>query len=222
MLRLKNINIDKNPELIQPPQVVDNIVVLELIPDTQELIQANILDVALSYAIAGIGVILEMEFNNRHKFNNKHLVSLICNGNWSLSLLAPKLLSKDNKKHNNKSNTQLGLKYTQEYVQHIITWYQLWRSQTMINFAKAIYPITPYLEYLTTNYLITKNQQQLSPQDIQELITLSQNPSHAYMLDLIKHMPIDVTYEFKQQLKDFIQTHDLDFYVDVDGLIAQC
>jgi hypothetical protein len=33
MLRLNNINLDKSPELIQPPKIDDNIVCVKLIPD---------------------------------------------------------------------------------------------------------------------------------------------------------------------------------------------
>jgi len=259
MLKLNNINLEQNPELIQPPQVDDNIVIIKLVADTQEIIKADIIDVALSYSIAGIDVILEIVFADRDKFNKEHLASLICNGGWSLSLLAPELElaqtpitkhnkkyhkqhnkkyhkqhntksnnksnkqhdNKSNKKHNTKSNQQLRLKDYRAYAQHIITWYELWRSQTMINFDKVIYPITPYLEYLTTHYLIDNNKKDLKATDIKALIELSKNPTDTYLLGLIENVQTDVADEFKKQLKDFIQKHDRDFYHDIDLLTNQ-
>lgn len=243
MLKLNHINLDKNPALIQPPQVDDNMVVLALLPDTQEIIKADILDVALSYSIAGIDVVLEMAFDNRNQFNNKHLASLICNGGWSLSLLAPEPepRTKSNKEHqqtptvkdtqpyNKKPNQQPRLKYaqdytqehTQDYVQHVIEWYQLWRSPTMRSFDKALYPITPYLEYLTTHYLIDKNKQDLNSKDTQALIRISKNPTNPYLLNLIKNMEPNVVNAFKQQLKGFIDKQDTDFYQDIDLLTNQ-
>jgi hypothetical protein len=219
MLKLNHINLEQNPGLIQPPKVDDNIVHIRLVADRHDIIKADIIDVALSYSIAGIDVILELPFADRDQFNQQQLASLICNGGWSLSLLAPR--TKYNKTRTVKYNKTLTLKYTQEYAQHIITWYQLWRSNTMRNFEKALYPITPYLEYLTTHYLIDKNKKDLKSKDTQALIMLSQNPSDPYLLNLIETMETDVVDAFKQQLKSFIQKQDQDFYQDIDLLINQ-
>ena len=215
MLRLDNINLEQNPGLIQPPKVDDNIVIIKLVSDAQEVIASDILDVALSYSIAGIDVILELPFAGRDQFNHQQLASLICNGGWSLSLLAPK------RTYNAKYNKTRTAKYTQEYAQHVIAWYQLWRSQTMRNFEKVIYPITPYLEYLTTHYLIDKNKKDLKSKDTLTLIALSQNPSDAYLLNLIETIETDVVDAFKQQLKTFIQKQDQAFYQDIDLLTDQ-
>jgi hypothetical protein len=211
MLRLNHINLEQNPGLIQPPKVDDNIVHIRLVADRHDIIKADIIDVALSYSIAGIDVILELPFADRNQFNHQQLASLICNGGWSLSLLAPRT----------KYNKTRTVKYTQEYAQEIITWYQLWRSNTMRNFEKALYPITPYLEYLTTHYLIDKNKKDLKSKDTQALIMLSQNPSDPYLLNLIETMETDVVDAFKQQLRTFIQKQDQDFYHDIDLLINQ-
>jgi hypothetical protein len=89
MLRLNNINLDKNPELIQPPKIDDNIVCIKLIPDIDDIINPDIIDVALSYSITGIKVVLEILFENRAEFKNQQLASIISNGGWSLSLLPP-------------------------------------------------------------------------------------------------------------------------------------
>jgi hypothetical protein len=86
MLRLNNINLDKSPELIQPPKIDDNIVCVKLIPDMNDIISPDIIDVALSYSIAGIEVVLEIPFENRAEFENQQLASIISNGGWSLSL----------------------------------------------------------------------------------------------------------------------------------------
>ena len=150
MLKLDHINLEQNPGLIQPPKVDNNMVIIKLVPDAQEVIASDILDVALSYSIAGIDVILELPFASRNQFNHQQLASLICNGGWSLSLLPPK-------QYNSVSRLQ--------YCKSIIEWYELWRSQTMRNFEKVIYPITPYLVYLSTNYLIDKHQDTLSNDD---------------------------------------------------------
>ena len=239
MLKLNPINLAQNPELIQPPKVDDNMVIIKLVPDVQEIITPDIIDVALSYSIAGIDVILELPFADRHQFNQQQLASLICNGGWSLSLLAPKRT--DNTKDNKTPTTKYAQDYAQkhvqdyaqehtqehtqehiqDYAQHVIAWYQLWRSQTMRNFEKVIYPITPYLEYLTTHYLIDKNKKDLKSKDTQALIMLSQNPSDPYLLHLMDTMETDVVDAFKQQLKTFIQKQDQDFYHDIDLLTDQ-
>jgi cellobiose-specific phosphotransferase system component IIB len=215
MLTLNHINLAQNPGLIQPPKVDDNMVIIKLVPDVQEVIASDIIDVALSYSIAGIDVILELPFADRDQFNHQQLASLICNGGWSLSLLAPKT------KYNAKYNKTPTVKYAQEYAQHVIAWYQLWRSQTMRNFEKVIYPITPYLEYLTTHYLIDKNKKDLKSKDTQALIALSQNPSDPYLLNLMDTMETSVVDTFKQQLKTFIQKQDKAFYQDIDLLTNQ-
>ena len=206
MLKLNHINLAQNPGLIQPPKVEDNIVHIRLVADHHDIIKADILDVALSYAIAGIDVILELPFADRDKFNHQQLASLICNGGWSLSLLPPE-------QYNSVSRLQ--------YCKSIIEWYELWRSNTMRNFEKVIYPITPYLEYLTTHYLIDKNKKDLKSKDTQALIALSQNPSDPYLLKLMETMETDVVDAFKQQLKTFIQKQDKAFYQDIDLLIDQ-
>jgi hypothetical protein len=210
MLTLNHINLAQNPGLIQPPKVDDNIVIIKLVPDVQEVIDSDILDVALSYSIAGIDVILELSFAGRDKFNHQQLASLICNGGWSLSLLPPK------RTYNAKHKKTPRAKYAQEYAQYVIAWYELWRSQTMRNFEKVIYPITPYLEYLTTHYLIDKNKKDLKSKDTQALIALSQNPSDPYLLNLMDNMATDVVDVFKQQLKTFIQKQDKAFYQYID------
>jgi hypothetical protein len=92
MLRLNNINLDKSPELIQPPKIDDNIVCVKLIPDMNDIISPDIIDVALSYSIAGIEVVLEIPFENRAEFENQQLASIISNGGWSFGLVL-KLLS---------------------------------------------------------------------------------------------------------------------------------
>ena len=219
MLRLNPINLEQSPGLIQPPKVDDNIVIIKLVPDAQEIITPDIIDVALSYSIAGIDVILELPFAGRHQFNNQQLASLICNGGWSLSLLAPKRTY--NAKHNKKHNKTPTVKHAQDYAQEMIAWYQLWHSQTMHNFEKVIYPITPYLEYLTTHYLIDKNKRDLKSKDTLTLIALSQNPSDPYLLKLMDTMATDVVDAFKQQLKTFIQKQDQAFYHDIDLLTDQ-
>jgi hypothetical protein len=206
MLKLNHINLEQNPGLIQPPKVDDNMVIIKLVPDVQEVIASDIIDVALSYSIAGIDVILELPFSDRNQFNHQQLASLICNGGWSLSLLPPE-------QYNSVSMLQ--------YCKSIIEWYELWRSKTMRNFEKALYPITPYLEYLTTHYLIDKNKKDLKSKDTQALIALSQNPSDPYLLNLIETMETGIVDAFKQQLKTFIQKQDQDFYQDIDLLTNQ-
>jgi hypothetical protein len=42
-----DINLDRNPELIQPPKVDDNIVYIKLVPDINDIISPDIIDVAL-------------------------------------------------------------------------------------------------------------------------------------------------------------------------------
>jgi hypothetical protein len=39
----------------------------------------------------------------------------------------------------------------------------------MRNFEKTIYPVTPYCEYLATDYLIDKNKEALTDDDVQAL-----------------------------------------------------
>lgn len=219
MLKLNPINLEQNPGLIQPPKVDDNMVIIKLVPDAQEVIDSDVLDVALSYSIAGIDVILELPFTGRDQFNHQQLASIICNGGWSLSLLAPKRTY--NAKHNKTPTVKYAKEQAQDYAQHVIAWYQLWRSQTMRNFEKVIYPITPYLEYLTTHYLIDKNKKDLKSKDTQALIALSQNPSDPYLLNLMDNMETDVVDAFKQQLKTFIQKQDKAFYQDIDLLTDQ-
>jgi cellobiose-specific phosphotransferase system component IIB len=215
MLRLYHINLNQNPGLIQPPKVDDNMVIIKLVPDAQEVIAPDILDVALSYSIAGIDVILELPFADRDKFNQQQLASLICNGGWSLSLLAPK------RKYNTKYKKTPTAKYAQEYAQEIIEWYELWRSQTMRNFEKVIDSITPYLEYLSTNYLIDKHQDTLSNDDDKALRLLSKNPTDVYLVEFIDNMKIGYVDQFKSQLKQFIDQNDRSFYKDIDLLTNQ-
>ena len=219
MLTLNPINLEQNPRLIQPPKVDDNMVIIKLVPDVQEVIAPDILDVALSYSIAGIDVILELPFAGKNQFNQQQLASLICNGGWSLSLLAPKRTY--NTKHKKTPTVKHTQDHVQEYAQEMIAWYQLWRSQTMRNFEKVIYPITPYLEYLSTHYLIDKNKRDLKSKDTQALIALSQNPNDPYLLKLMDTMATDVVDAFKQQLKTFIQKQDKAFYQDIDLLTDQ-
>jgi hypothetical protein len=64
-----DINLDRNPELIQPPKVDDNIVYIKLVPDINDIISPDIIDVALSYSIAGIKVVLEIPFEIRAEFD---------------------------------------------------------------------------------------------------------------------------------------------------------
>jgi hypothetical protein len=47
-------------------------------------------------------------------------------------------------------------------IKKVVDWYQLWRDSTMRNFEQAIYPVTPYCEYLATSYLIDKNKKKLN------------------------------------------------------------
>ena len=202
MLRLNNINLDQNPELIQPPKINDNIVVIKLIPDEDEIIASDIIDVALSYSISSIDVILEIPFEDMDKFNRKQLASLVCNGGWSLSLLPPSDYSDRDK-----------------YDTQVIEWYKLWRSETMRNFEKSIYPITPYLEYLTTNYLIKKASEKLSDTDEKELIALSAEPNDPYLISLVNNMNTVFVESFKYQLGLFIKEEDSGFYKDIDLLI---
>lgn len=204
MLRLGEINLDTDPGLIQPPQVEGNTVVIRLVADKQDIVTADIIDVALSYSIAGIDVILEIPFIDRARFNNQQLASLVCNGGWSLSLLPP-----------SSSIDSVGM---EEYSAHIIVWYQIWRSKTMSNFEKTIYPITPYLEYLATNYLIEKNKEGLDSKSKKELELLSQNPNDTYLVEFIDNMQIRYVDGFKQQLESFIKESDQDFYRDIDLL----
>jgi hypothetical protein len=203
MLRLNVVNLDENPNLIQPPKVDDNIVIISLVSDKKEIIAADIIDVALSYSVAGIDVVLEMPFEIKKEFNNKQLASLICNGGWSLSLLAPK----------NKNEIS--------YCKHVIEWYKLWRSETMVNFEKSLYPITSYVEYLTVSHLINKHKKDLKNEDILELVKSSQNPNDLYVLDLISNMDTSTINKFKQQLKNFIKQYDQTFYNDIDLLTDQ-
>ena len=205
MLRLGNINLDQNPDLIQPPKIDDNIVCIRLIADSNDIIAADIVDVALSYSIAGIDVILEIPFETRAEFSNEPLASLVSNGAWSLSLLPPV-------KHS--------VVLANEYCKEVIEWYKLWRSPVMRNFEQAIYPVTPFVEYLATSYLIDKNKAGLANEDIQELTELSQNPSHPYLLELIDNMRISVVNDFKDALELFIQQDDKGFYQDVDLLAS--
>ncbi|CAC9453003.1 hypothetical protein BSPLISOX_754 [uncultured Gammaproteobacteria bacterium] len=196
-----DINLDRNPELIQPPKVDDNIVYIKLVPDINDIISPDIIDVALSYSIAGIKVVLEIPFEIRAEFENQHLASIISNGGWSLSLLPP----------NEKSKALWS-----EYCKEVIDWYQLWRSPIMRNFEQTIYPITPYCEYLATSYLIDKNKKDLTSDDIKTLKDLSANPSDSYLLHFINNMQTVVVTEFKRKLKDFIKKEDANFYQDIE------
>lgn len=205
MLRLNNINLDKSPELIQPPKIDDNIVCVKLIPDMNDIISPDIIDVALSYSIAGIEVVLEIPFENRAEFENQQLASIISNGGWSLSLLPP-----------NKKSKVSG----SEYCKEVVDWYQLWRDSTMRNFEKTIYPVTPYCEYLATSYLIDKNKKSLTNDDIKTLRSLSTNPSNPYLLHFINNMQTDLVTEFKWRLEDFIKKEDASFYQDIDLFLS--
>ncbi len=203
VISLDSINLNQNPDLIQPPKVDDNIVRIRLIADSNDIITADIIDVALSYSIAGIEVILEIPFETRTEFKNKQLASLISNGSWSLSLLPP-------------------IEYSEvlvnKYCEEVVEWYQLWHSTTMRNFEQTIYPVTPYCEYLATNYLIDKNAEGLVANDIQTLRDLSANPSNPYLLHFIDNMQTGIASEFKQKLQDFIKKNDPSFYQDIDLL----
>ncbi len=202
MLRLASIVLNQNPDLIQPPKVDDNIVVISLLADANDIIAPDIIDVAMSYAVAGIDVVLEMDFANYDYFDHQKLASLICNGGWSLSLLPPQDLNKDS---------------TDKYCQIIIDWYQFWRGDVMLNFDKIIYPITPYAEYLTINHLIAKNKEAISKEDSESLKMLSKNPTDPYAVNFIKNMQIDVVGAFKLKLNQKIES-DKSFYTDVDLL----
>jgi hypothetical protein len=39
-----DINLDRNPELIQPPKVDNNIVYIKLVPDINDIISPDIID----------------------------------------------------------------------------------------------------------------------------------------------------------------------------------
>ncbi len=205
VISLDNINLDQNPDLIQPPKVDDNIVRIGLIADSNDIIAADIIDVALSYAIAGIEVVLEIPFETRAEFENEQLASIISNGGWSLSLLPP-----------NKHSKAL----MNEYCKEVIEWYELWRSPTMRNFEQTIYPVTPYCEYFATNYLIDKNEGGLADDDIQALRELSANPNNPYLLHFIDNMQTGIVTEFKQQLEGFIKK-DESFYQDIDLMLSR-
>ncbi|CAC9433898.1 hypothetical protein BSPLISOX_1942 [uncultured Gammaproteobacteria bacterium] len=208
MLRLPNVNLTKHPDLIQPPNLDDNdnIAVIRLVSDKKEIIHADIIDVALSYSISGIDVVLEVPFKDKNSFDNKKLASLVSNGGWSISLLPP-----------SQSKGVL----VKEYCDHIIEWYQQWRSKTMTNFEKSIYPITPYIEYLTTNYLIKQNRHLLDNKETQELEKLSKNPTDKYLVELIDNMNTDFIDAFKKQLEQYINQEDSAFYKDIDLLTSQ-
>ncbi len=77
MLKLCDINLKHKPELIQPPKIDDNIVYIKLVPDINDIINPDIIDVALSYSIAGIEVVLEIPFEIRVKFEKK-AISINC------------------------------------------------------------------------------------------------------------------------------------------------
>lgn len=205
MLRLSDVDLDNNPGLIQPPGVDDNIVVITLKPDASEIIKPDIIDVALSYSIAKINVILELPFEIRNRFETASLASLICNGGWSISLLPPA-------NQNTKSN--------QIYCEILQEWYVLWRSETMCHFEWALYPITPYVEYLTTGFLIDKHKDQLSVEEQQKLIQTSQNPADVYLSDFIKKMKPSLTDAFKREIKAHINQYDRLLYEDI-SLIAK-
>ncbi len=206
MLKLCDINLKHKPELIQPPKIDDNIVYIKLVPDINDIINPDIIDVALSYSIAGIEVVLEIPFEIRVNFEKKQLASIVSNGGWSLSLLPPIKHSKA---------------LTGEYCKEVIEWYKLWRKPTMRNFEKTIYPVTPYCEYLAIDYLIDKNKEALTDDDVQALRGLSANPSDPYILHFIDNIQISIVTEFKQKLEDFIKKNDPDFYQDIDLLVSK-
>ena len=202
MLKLNDINLNLDPDLIQPPEVEDNIVVIRLVADAKDIISSDIIDVALSYSISGIHVVLEIPFAERNKLDIKKLASLVCNGGWSLSLLPPKAYQKIREK---------------DYYDYIVKWYQLWRSETMINFEGQIYPITPYLEYLTINHLV--KEYKFKGAEKEKIIQTSQNPTDPYILDFINNVGRFV--EFKDFLEKFIKKHDNSFYENISSLVEE-
>jgi hypothetical protein len=73
----------------------------------------------------------------------------------------------------------------------------------MRNFEKTIYPVTPYCEYLATDYLIDKNKEALTADDVQALRGLSANPSDPYILYFIDNIQISIVTDLDKNLGRF-------------------
>lgn len=201
MIRLDgDIDLVNNPELINAPKT--DIVSIEAISDKEWVIKPNLIDVALSYSLAGLEVILEIPFARRKEFNLTRLAALVSNIGCSVSLLPP-------------SSTQQ--KHLSSYSDYISIWYDLLRSQKMKAFEENVYPISNFIEYLTIEYLIITNKNIITKKEESRLRKVSKNPQHKYVEYLAKSVFDKKTTDFyKQELEKHIKTNDAFFYSDID------
>lgn len=138
------IHIDKTEDLTVVDTVKEMGIIVTL--DSDEQVSESVLDVAITYKLAKVKILLEIPFSlvkgKSETFNYDYFVSFANNLDVSLSFLPPKFDA------NNKENSLLEF---QEYKYAInklaLSYFK------MTNFSQNLMPLTNYIEYLFVHIL---------------------------------------------------------------------
>ena len=139
-------------ESFTPPEGVKEIGLLYRSDEDGDL-DEDLLDVIISYGLTGVSVIMEIPFEETVD-DPSYIMSVASNAGFSISLFPPEVDSEENR---------------EAYKERLSEFTQAFLNQK--NFAKEIYPITSYLQYMyLENFVDVSNYQATDPYIIQKFV----------------------------------------------------